>query len=259
MLEVENPQRPPSKWWEDGYDWKNYEELQDAVFCDLQDIASRYGITLDEAWFKNHVEHLLISVRDYSWQIRFLKELVLLGCKLRTSCEWKIKSHRIDSLTIKNSKYVREGMLVGLARELEDFVKKERGRNIYVDSILIDKIKKHLQGEEVDYPQGLLPDGRPYYKNVEDYLIYSVDFSYLEHGRCDAALSLVYCVLGKDGKGGWKLSVKEGAFIFDLLHYAGYVSEEQKLDKENNYFYPEKEKYDMIKPYFSNRGKTQKK
>lgn len=250
MVEVHNPQRPPKGW--EGvmkYDWQHYNSLLDAVFSDIIGIASQYGITLDEAWFKNHVEHLAISVQDYPEQKTFLKELVLLGSELRTSCEWKIKGLRIDSKIIKNSQYVRNGMLAGLVKELENFVKGEREKNIYVDGILIEKIKKHLQGEEVDYPKGFLSDGRPYYKDVADYLIYSVDFSYLEHSRCDAAQSLAYCVLGKDGKEGWKLSVKESAFIFDLLFYSGYVSKEQLEDK-NFEIYSEKSKYDMIKPYF---------
>lgn len=249
MAEVENPQRPPRGW--EGvveYDWKHYEELLDAVFSDFEDIAERYEITLDEAWYKNHIEHLAISVRDNAGQKTFLKDLVLLGSKLRTLCEWKIKGFKINS-HIKYSEYIREGILAGLVKELEVFVKRERENNTYVDNILIDKIKKHLQGEEVDYPKGFLPDGRPYYENIEDYLIYSVDFSYLEHSRCDAAQSLAYCVLGKDGKEGWKLSVKEGAFIFDLLFYCGYVSKEQLEDK-NFEIYSEKSKYDMIKPYF---------
>lgn len=259
MLEVENPQRPPKGW--EGvmkYDWQHYNDLLDKVFSDIKEMASRYEITPDEAWFKNHVEHIAISVQDYSEQITFLKELVQLGSKLRTSCEWKIKSLRIDSMIIKNSQYVRNGMLAGLVKELENFVKGEREKNIYVDGILIEKIKKHLQGEEVDYPKGFLSDGRPFYKDVSDYLIYSVDFSYLEHSRCDAAQSLAYCVLGKDSKQGWNLSVNEGAFIYDLLYYTGYVSKEQSDDK-NFEIYPEKHKYDVIKEYFGIGGKSNKK
>lgn len=261
MAEVENPKRPPSKRWWDGvleYDWQHYEELLDAVFSDLRNIANQYQITLDSAWFKNHIEHLKISVKDYSEQKKFLKELVLLGSKLRTSCEWKIKSLRIVSNAINNSKYVREGMLAGLMKELEDFAKGERAKNNYVDSILIDQIKKYLQTGEVEYPKGFLPDGRPYYKDVEDYLYNSVDFSYLEHDRCSAAQSLAYVVLGKDGKGGWTLSVKECAFVYELLYYCGYVSVEQMQDK-NLEIYSEKHKYDVIKEYFGVGGKSNKK
>lgn len=259
MQEVENPKRPPKGW--DGvmeYDWKHYEELLEEVFADWEGMASEYGIELDEAWLRNHIEHIAISVQDYSKQKTFLKELVKLGSKLRTLCGWKIKGLRINSPAINNSKHIREGMLAGMVKELADFVKGEREKNIYVDSILIDKIRNYLQGEEVDYPKGFLPDGRPYYENVDDYLIYSVDFSYMEYRRCDAAQSLAYCVLGKDYKQGWNLTIKEGAFIYDLLFYCGFVSEEQKFDKEME-IYAEKHKYDVLKEYFGVGGKTNKK
>lgn len=259
MAEVHNPQRPPKGW--EGvmkYDWQHYNDLLDEVFSDIKEMASKYGITLDEAWFKNYIEQIAISVQDYSKQKIFLKELVQLGCKLRTSCEWKIKGLRIDSTTINNSKYVKEGMLAGLVKELEDFVKEERKKNNYVDSILIDKIKKQLQGEEVGYPKGFLPDGRPYYKDIEDYLLYSVDFSYLEHDRCSAAQSLAICILRKNTKDDWHISIREGAFIYDMLYYTGYVRKEQKEDKEYE-TYSDKFKYDMIKEYFGVGGKSNKK
>lgn len=257
MQEVGNPKRPPKGW--DGvmeYDWQHFNGLLDAVFEDMKGMALKHNIALDEAWFKNHVEYLAISVVDYYEQVQFLKELVRLGVVLRTSCEWGIKGYRVSYT--KYSKYVREGMLAGLVKELEDFEREQREKNIFVDGILTDKIRKHLQGEEVYYPHGFLPDGKPYYKDTEDYLLYSVDFSYLEHGRCEAAQSLAYCVLGKDHKKGWNLSVKEGALIYDLLHYCGYIRPEQKEDKEFE-IYPEKHKYDMVKEYFGVGGKSNKK
>lgn len=250
MKEVENPKRPPSKWWgEVEYDWKHYEELLDEVFYEIEEMASRYGITLDEAWFRNHVEYIAISVRSNSPQKKFLKGLISLGNKLKKELQGNIKI-QIGRRKIPDNAKLREGVLIGLGLELEDFVKREREKNIYVDGILIDKIKKYLQGEEVEYPKGFLPDGKPYYKDIEDYLYSSVDFSYLEYDKKLAAQSLAYVVLGKDGKGGWKLSVKEGAFLYDLMHYTGFVAEESWEDKNhrgvttNN-----KDKYDIAKYY----------
>jgi hypothetical protein len=256
MDEVNNPQRPLAKWADFLFPYNNakYDGLLEEVYSDTKGMASKYEISIVDAdTFRKNIEELFISVQDYSEQTTFLKDLVMIGSKLHGAYEWKIKGVRVNSTTIRNSKFVCEGVLAGLIKELMTFYEEQRQNN-RVDRLLILKLKRFLMGEEVNYPKGFTKDGRSYYKNVEDYLLSSIDYWYRDLNRESAAQSLAICFLGKVSS----ISIKEGAFIFDLLHYTGYIDDEQKEDKELE-TYPEKHKYDTIKEYFGVGGKSNKK
>lgn len=257
MDEVNNPERPLRRWAGglQSYDEANYTALVDKVHQDAKEMGERYGISiLEKVVFRKNLEDLFISVEDYSAERMFLKDLVRIGCTLRSECELRIKGLQIETPYLLSARNVKEGVLAGLVKELEAFSERQKMEKERVDDILIRQIKSLLEGEEVDYPKGNLPDGRPYYTSMEDYLFSSIDYAYRDMGRGEAAQSLAYCFLGKYTN----ISIKEGAFIYDMLHYCGYVSEEQKEDKELE-IYSQKQKYDMIKEFFGIGGKTNKK
>ena len=67
MTEVNNPKRPPKGW--EGvmeYDLQHYNDLLDIVFSEIKYMAKKYGIELDEAWFKNHIEYLFVGIEQCS-------------------------------------------------------------------------------------------------------------------------------------------------------------------------------------------------
>ena len=240
--EVNNPKRTLAKRANllFSYDNAKYDGLLEEVYSQAKEMASKYGINIVDAdTFRKNIEELNISVQDYSEQTTFLKDLVNLGkvLKLNDECEWKIKGVRVDSPTIRNSKFVRDGILAGLVKELMAF-EEQRRNNIKVDRLFILKLKRYLMGEEVDYPKA-------YYKDMEDFLISSIDNWYRDLNRESAAQSLAKCFLGKVKP----ISVKEGALIFDFLFLSGYISAEQKEDKELE-IYPDKHKYDIVKSFF---------
>ena len=248
MDEVNNPQRPLAKWADllFPYDNAKYDGLLEEVYSDTKGMASKYEISIVDAdTFRKNIEELFISVKDYSEQTTFLKDLVLIGSRLHNAYEWKIKGVRVNSATIRNSKFIRKGILEGLIKELMAFYEEQRQNNNRVDRLLILKLKRYLMGEEVNYPKGFTKDGRPYYKNVEDYLLSSIDYWYRDLNRESAAQSLARCFLGKLKS----ISIKEGAFIYDLLHYTGYIDDEQWEDK-NYEIYHAKQKYYMVKGFF---------
>ena len=257
MEEVNNPERLAKAG---SYDTSKYDELLAKVYEDAAGMAGSYGIKIvDESTFKKNIEYLFIAVKDNNEEVTFLKDLVKMATSLRNGDYWKIAGLHIESSRILRSKHIIEGMVAGLMKELEAFIWAEREDNRLVDGILIGQLKSYLKGKEISYPKGHLNNGTPYYISVEQYLLESIDFSYQDNGREYAAQALASCFLGKkpfhiDSTGliedGWNISVKEGAFIYDLLHYCGYISDEQYEDK-NLEIYPDKAKYDMVKPYFS--------
>lgn len=252
MDEVNNPQRLLAKNHLGSYDESDLSKLKAEVFFDVSGIAKRYGIVLDEELVFKNIEALDVSVCDYSEQKTFLQELVILCNRLRQNdCSWKIYGLRIDSRRINGSINIKQGMIYGLVKELEAFVKSEKEKNSYVDNILIRQLKNYLIGDTMQFPQ-------KYYDSLEDYLFDSIDFTYTELNMEKAAHSLAICFLNRkpyhiDKTGlvedGWNLSIKEGAFIYDMLHYTGYVEEEQWKDKDLEP-YKEKCKYDMVKRFF---------
>lgn len=263
MDEVNNPERLYSFQHES----EKYDGLLDKVYSDVIDMALDYGITIvDFDTFKKNIEELYIAVNDRSEQVKFLKELVNMANSLRTGAYWKIYGLRIDSKRILESRYIVDGFLSGMVKELEDFAESEKGRGNFVDDILIQQLKSYLKGEKINYPKGHLKDGTLYFSSLEQYLIDSIDFSYQDLDRESAAQSLALCFLGKkpyhiDKTGyhedGWNISIKECAFIYDLLYYCGYIDEESLEDK-NLEVYPEKEKYNIIRNYFGKGVKKAK-
>ena len=191
MDEVNNPQRLLAKNHLGSYDESDLSKLKAEVFSDVSGIALRYGIVLDEALICRNIESLDLSVSDYSEQKTFLKELVILGERLKQKdCSWKILGLRIDSRRINGSMNIKQGMIDGLVKELEAFVESEKEKNIYVDDVLISQLKNYLIGADIQYPQ-------KYYDSLEKYLFGSIDFSYLELNRERAAHSLASCFLNQ--------------------------------------------------------------
>lgn len=230
---MNNPHRLAS-----GYDTAHLEALQDAFFDDASKMAAKYGISLERALFDGYLENLNIAVHDYSEQKAFLKECVKMGMELKGEYEWKIKGLRIDSGRIKNSKNISDGIKLGLIKELDAFAESEKKNGRMVDDVLLMMIKNYLQDKDVHFPEG-------WYKSVEEYLLDAVEFTYLDMTREGAAQSLAVCFLNSSRT----LTISEGAFIYDLLHYCGYVDEEQWEDKNLEIYY-EKCKYDMVKSFF---------
>lgn len=242
MDEVNNPKRLLAKKADllFQYDESNYKALLDTVFDDVETMASKYNINLDRDRFEKNIESLFISVHDYSGQTTFLKELVKIGKRLRNESIGSVQNIRIGGHKVEDSEKLREGVLLGLLKELEAFYESEKNNNIILDRILFLQLRSYLMGEEIKYPMN-------YYGSVEDYLFDSIEFSYKDMNRKSAALALASCFLETNTKD--IISVKKGAFIYDLLYYTGYVNKEQWKDK-NLESYMEKCKYDMVKRFF---------
>lgn len=191
------------------------EDERQQTFLWLQGYADNYGIELDYSKFEDNYDVFADSIKPYQEQCNYFLDLANIAIMVKLNIptkEFKVKS---------------DLMKENLATFLQDKV----SRIGFMD--LPKRVNKAKLKKEFD---NYIASEKP--KGQKDFL-YSVQKLFLrQHSKYDAVEWLCNIIQGE------KYNVKAGAFIYDVLSQIG-------LFNRKDYTLKSKEKYDLVKPYFT--------
>ena len=191
------------------------EDERKQTFLWLQGYADKYGITLDYSKFEDKYDVLKDDIKPYQEQCNYFLDLANIAIMVKLNIptkEFKVKS----DLMRKNLAALLQGIVSNIG---------------FMD--LPKRVNKAKLKEEFDnYISSENPKGQKEF-------LYSVQKQFLgKYSKNNAVEWLCNIIQGK------KYNVKAGAFIYDVLSQIG-------LFNRKDYILNRKEKYDLVKPYFT--------
>ena len=191
------------------------EDERQQTFLWLQGYADNYGIALDYSLFEDNYDVFADDIKPYQEQCNYFLDLANIAIMVKLNIptkEFKVKS---------------DLMRENLAAFLQVIVS-----NIgFMD--LPKRVNKAKLKEEFD---NYISSDPP--KEQQEFL-YSIKKQFLRHHSKNNAVEWLCNIIQ-----GEKYNVKAGAFIYDVLSKMG-------LFNRKDYILNRKEKYDLVKPYFT--------